>query len=80
MTLIQEHGNPDWYSILLEVQNYAVSAVPSAATATSKSLAHFEQMKQTHSRMTHDNKWKLPSGVVVEDVMLKFAEKCDAEQ
>ncbi|KAI8148726.1 hypothetical protein BJV82DRAFT_589382 [Fennellomyces sp. T-0311] len=77
-----ELGNPDWYAILLKVHSNTVSLTTSGSHSTvtpSKSLSSLEQMKQVYARVTHGDKWTLPSGVVVEDQMLKFAETVNGE-
>ncbi|CDH52128.1 predicted protein [Lichtheimia corymbifera JMRC:FSU:9682] len=79
-------GEPKWYAALQEILAYKDSiagsqpAIKQASVPSLPILPDFlVQMKEKFANMTHDTKWILPSGTVVEDTMFAFANTLDYE-
>ncbi|KAI7854064.1 hypothetical protein BDC45DRAFT_535938 [Circinella umbellata] len=66
-------------AIVQETNNEAVANTPTTPNPSSTSTKpYFEEMIKSHS-LLKDTKWKLPSGIFVEDKMLDYCHDLDYE-
>ncbi|KAI8149326.1 hypothetical protein BJV82DRAFT_662627 [Fennellomyces sp. T-0311] len=88
---VQRNEKPNWGTVatkILELQlssssvsEDATTSVETASTTTAASLtdSFWDEFKATYSSMKDTEKWELPSGLKVEDVMYKFGLTCGTE-